>query len=61
VNSAWLEVDLLTLIEELVEAHCDTIEVISDVRQHARDFDDHLEYLRSLTRTAYAVLARNAG
>jgi hypothetical protein len=53
--------EVLDLLEELIEAHQDTIEMlVSPSANQAADLRHHVEYLKVLTRATYAVLARAA-
>lgn len=49
--------DVLTLLEELIEAHLDTIEILNFSGAH--ESRQHAEYLQALTRAGYATLARH--
>jgi hypothetical protein len=53
-------VDLCALVEELVEAHHDTIEIVSGADDSATELHEHVAYLKDLTRVTYAVLAHTA-
>jgi hypothetical protein len=53
-------VDLGALVEELVEAHHDTIEIVSGADDPASELHEHVAYLKDLTRVTYAVLAHTA-
>jgi hypothetical protein len=46
-----------TLIYELLDAHCDTVEMGADLASDVR-WEAHLDYLRALQREGRAVLAR---
>ena len=46
--------ELVALVEELVEAHLDTIEIGSGVD---RDWGDHVDYLQALVRESHSMLA----
>lgn len=50
-------VALVALVEELIEAHHDTIALLGPSRCASSD-EAHLDYLRCLTRAAYSTLAR---
>jgi hypothetical protein len=52
--------DLCALIEELVEAHHDTIEIVSIADDPASELHEHVAYLKDLTRVTYTVLAHTA-
>jgi hypothetical protein len=60
--TGWNDVgSLLALIDELVEAHYDTIEIVSSDPVAASELNDHIAYLQDLSRTATGVLTRTAG
>ena len=52
-----LQADLTALIQELVDAHYDTIEIALDTGSNMADWEPHLAYLRELSRAARGVLA----
>jgi hypothetical protein len=48
---------LTELVYELLDAHADTVSLVSEVGSHA-GWDAHLDYLRDLQRVGREVLAR---
>jgi hypothetical protein len=47
--------NVVALLQELLDAHLDTIEMIEDGRPDA-DWASHAQYLRDVRRQGYAVL-----
>jgi hypothetical protein len=61
VNGSVDTTSLLALIDELVEAHYDTIEIVCDAPAIASELTDHIAYLQRLTRITTEVVARGNG
>jgi hypothetical protein len=55
----WVDTgSLLALIDELVDAHYDTIEIAALDPAGSAELSSHIRYLQDLSRTAMGVVAR---